>query len=104
MLVEGREGIAHYGLLDFQDALVGHPAYALASVLEDARRDVTPGVETAMLARYSEATGPDIENAHWALAAPRNPRILGALRRLVKRAAQRSAEGLGGAAVGRTVR
>src|SRR3546814_14976271 len=27
MLVEGREGIAHYGLLDFQDALVGHPAY-----------------------------------------------------------------------------
>src|SRR3546814_4265912 len=64
MLVEGREGIAHYGLLDFQDALVGHPAYDLASVLEDARRDVTPGVETAMLARYSEATGQDIEKAY----------------------------------------
>src|SRR3546814_14545277 len=40
MLVRGKDGIAHYGLLDFQDALVGHPAYDLASVLEDARRDV----------------------------------------------------------------
>src|SRR3546814_19907498 len=56
MLVDGQGGIAHYGLLAFQDALVGHPAYDLASVLEDARRDVTPGVETALLARYSEAT------------------------------------------------
>ena len=40
MLVEGRDGVAHFGLLDFQDALAGHPAYDLASVLEDARRDV----------------------------------------------------------------
>ncbi len=38
MLVGGRTGIAHLGLLDFQDALAGHPAYDLASVLEDARR------------------------------------------------------------------
>src|SRR3546814_3550071 len=57
----------------------------LASVLEDARRDVTPGVETAMLARYSEATGHDIENAYWALAAQRNTRILGVFVRLWKR-------------------
>jgi membrane carboxypeptidase/penicillin-binding protein len=35
MLVEGRDGVAHFGLLDFQDALAGHPAYDLASVLED---------------------------------------------------------------------
>ena len=27
------------GLLDFQDALVGHPAYDLVSLLQDARRD-----------------------------------------------------------------
>ncbi len=38
MLVHDREGIAKLGLLDFQDALAGHPAYDLASVLEDARR------------------------------------------------------------------
>ena len=27
MLVDGREGVARLGLLDFQDALAGHPAY-----------------------------------------------------------------------------
>jgi len=85
MLVPGKAGVAHYGLLDFQDALIGHPAYDLASVLEDARRDVTPAVETAMLARYQGATGQDIENAYWALAAQRNTRILGVFVRLWKR-------------------
>ena len=49
MLVAGTAGVAHFGLLDFQDALAGHPAYDLVSVLEDARRDVTPAVEAAML-------------------------------------------------------
>ena len=85
MLVPGKTGVAHYGLLDFQDALIGHPAYDLASVLEDARRDVTPVVEAAMLARYQGATGQDIENAYWALAAQRNTRILGVFVRLWKR-------------------
>ena len=42
MLVAGRGRHRQLGLLDFQDALAGHPAYDLASVLEDARRDVTP--------------------------------------------------------------
>ena len=46
MLVSGRGGIRHFGLLDFQDAVVGHPAYDLASVLEDARRDVSPAVRS----------------------------------------------------------
>ena len=45
MLVQGREGVEHFGLLDFQDALAGHPAYDLASVLEDARRDVPEAIE-----------------------------------------------------------
>ena len=57
MLVEGRTGVAHFGLLDFQDALAGHPAYDLASVLEDARRDVSPAIERAMIDRYVAATG-----------------------------------------------
>jgi aminoglycoside/choline kinase family phosphotransferase len=85
MLVADKAGVAHYGLLDFQDALIGHPAYDLASVLEDARRDVTPAVEAAMLARYQGATGQDIESAYWALAAQRNTRILGVFVRLWKR-------------------
>jgi aminoglycoside/choline kinase family phosphotransferase len=87
MLVEGREGVAHFGLLDFQDALAGHPAYDLASVLEDARRDVPPAIEQAMLARYIAATGHGeaFERAYWALAAQRNTRILGVFTRLWKR-------------------
>lgn len=85
MLVAGQEGLAHYGLLDFQDALIGHPAYDLASVLEDARRDVSPAVEAAMLARYQQATARDIKDAYWALAAQRNTRILGVFVRLWKR-------------------
>src|SRR3546814_20879125 len=84
MLVPGREGIAHYGLLDFQDALIGHLAYDLASVLEDARRDVSPAVEAAMLDRYIAATGQDeaFPPASWALAAQRNTRIPGVFVRL----------------------
>jgi aminoglycoside/choline kinase family phosphotransferase len=87
MLVKGKDGIAHFGLLDFQDALVGHPAYDLASVLEDARRDVSPGVEAAMLDRYVAAAGQReaYRRAYWALAAQRNTRILGVFVRLWKR-------------------
>ncbi|HVI06520.1 MAG TPA: phosphotransferase, partial [Sphingomicrobium sp.] len=87
MLVEGRKGVAHFGLLDFQDALAGHPAYDLASVLEDARRDVPPAIERAMIDRYVEATGSNetFERAYWGLAAQRNTRILGVFTRLWKR-------------------
>jgi aminoglycoside/choline kinase family phosphotransferase len=87
MLIEGREGVAHFGLLDFQDALAGHPAYDLASVLEDARRDVPQEIEQAMIHRYVAATGHGerFERAYWALAAQRNTRILGVFTRLWKR-------------------
>ena len=87
MLVEGREGVGHFGLLDFQDAVAGHPAYDLASVLEDARRDVPPELERAMIDRYATATGHGeaLERAYWALAAQRNTRILGVFTRLWKR-------------------
>jgi aminoglycoside/choline kinase family phosphotransferase len=87
MLVSGREGHAHLGLLDFQDALAGHPAYDLASILEDARRDVSPAIEAAMLDRYVAASGAGepFRRAYWALAAQRNTRILGVFCRLWKR-------------------
>jgi N-acetylmuramate 1-kinase len=87
MLIEGAEGISRYGLLDFQDALSGHPAYDLVSMLEDARRDVTPSVERAMLDHYIATTGagPEFETAYWVLGAQRNTRILGVFSRLWKR-------------------
>jgi len=87
MLVRDRTGVEHFGLLDFQDALAGHPAYDLASVLEDARRDVPPAIERAMIDRYVAATGHGgtFERAYWALSAQRNTRILGVFTRLWKR-------------------
>ncbi|GAA3886680.1 phosphotransferase [Sphingomonas limnosediminicola] len=87
MLISDRSGVGHFGLLDFQDALAGHPAYDLASVLEDARRDVSPAVEREMIDRYIAATGSGekLERAYWALAAQRNTRILGVFTRLWKR-------------------
>jgi aminoglycoside/choline kinase family phosphotransferase len=87
MLIGGRDGVAHVGLLDFQDAHAGHPAYDLASVLEDARRDVPEAIERDMMDRYMAATGQGgtFERAYWALAAQRNTRILGVFTRLWKR-------------------
>ncbi|HEU4499222.1 MAG TPA: phosphotransferase, partial [Sphingomicrobium sp.] len=87
MLIDGRGGIERFGLLDFQDALAGHPAYDLVSVLEDARRDVPPELERDMIDRYVAKSGADgrFEPAYWALAAQRNTRILGVFCRLWKR-------------------
>jgi aminoglycoside/choline kinase family phosphotransferase len=87
MLIDGRGGIERFGLLDFQDALAGHPAYDLVSVLEDARRDVPPMLERDMIDRYlaNSGAGEQFEPAYWALAAQRNTRILGVFTRLWKR-------------------
>ena len=77
------------GLLDFQDALAGHPAYDLVSLLQDARRDVATELEEAMIARYVEAArvaDPDRFRAHYEiLGAQRNSKILGIFTRLWKR-------------------
>ncbi len=75
------------GLLDFQDALAGHPAYDLVSLLQDARRDVSPAVEVAMLDRYREETGAgeDFLAAYHVLGAQRNAKIVGIFARLWKR-------------------
>ncbi len=75
------------GLLDFQDALAGHPAYDLVSLLQDARRDVEPSIEEAMLRRYLAATGEGeaFLNAYHVLGAQRNAKILGIFTRLWKR-------------------
>ena len=75
------------GLLDFQDALAGHRAYDLVSLLQDARRDVDAGVEAAMLARYQAATGQggDFLAAYHVLGAQRNAKIVGIFARLWRR-------------------
>lgn len=80
-----RDGLARVGLLDFQDAMLGHRAYDLVSLLQDARRDVPPETEARMIARYIAATGQDAQDfalAYATLGAQRNLRILGVFARL----------------------
>lgn len=84
MLLGGRPG-APQGLIDFQDALVGHPAYDLVSLLQDARRDVSEALEAAMVAHYSAAAGVNVDDfrADYArLGAQRNAKIVGIFTRL----------------------
>ena len=77
------------GLLDFQDALAGHPAYDLVSLLQDARRDVDPALEAAMLDHFVERASVGDREAFEAdyaiLGAQRNVKILGIFTRLWKR-------------------
>jgi aminoglycoside/choline kinase family phosphotransferase len=77
----------HQGIIDFQDALVGHPAYDLVSLLQDARRDVSPQLERAMLDRYlaHADAGPEFEADYARLGAQRNAKIVGIFARLWKR-------------------
>ncbi len=88
MLLEpAADGSGAQGLIDFQDALVGHPAYDLVSLLQDARREVTPELERLMLDRYLAASGAGAEfEADYArLGAQRNAKIVGIFTRLWKR-------------------
>ena len=55
-------GLDRQGLLDFQDALVGHRAYDLVSLLQDARLEVPEALERDLLARYCAARGAQNNN------------------------------------------
>ena len=87
MLIPGHEASRGLGLLDFQDALAGHPAYDLVSLLQDARRDVAPDTERAMIAHYKALAAPrgDFDAAYAVLGAQRNAKIIGIFTRLWKR-------------------
>jgi aminoglycoside/choline kinase family phosphotransferase len=89
LMLLDRPGLQQLGLLDFQDALAGHPAYDLVSLLQDARRDVDPALETAMLDRYTTARRiadpAGFRASYEVLGAQRNAKILGVFARLWKR-------------------
>lgn len=73
------------GLLDFQDALWGDTAYDMASLLEDARRDVSSTLAEEMIAYYLKNTGANERKwrTHYTvLAAQRNTKIIGIFSRL----------------------
>jgi len=92
MWLADRSGVARVGLLDFQDAVIGHPAYDLVSLLQDARVDVPEALEKELHERYlagaKPETGFDPEAfgaAYAILGAQRNSKILGIFTRLWKR-------------------
>lgn len=85
MYLPDREGLAQVGVIDFQDARIGHPAYDLVSLLQDARRDVPAAIESRMINRYLDASGLDesgFRGAYSVIGVQRNLRILGIFARL----------------------
>jgi len=94
MVLDQRKGIARCGILDFQDAVIGPYIYDLVSLLQDARRDLSPGLEETMLAYYiqhapQDLGGEAVIRQHYALlGAQRHARILGVFIRLQQRDAK----------------
>lgn len=89
MWLPDRAGNLKVGLLDFQDALLGHPAYDLVSLLQDCRRPFKPDLESEMLSYYLDQTEPQNETsfraAYQILGAQRNTKIIGIFTRLWRR-------------------
>ena len=88
-----RSGLARVGIIDFQDAVLGPPAYGVASLLQDARVTVPPELELRLLGAYAaarRASDPAFDMAtfaaHYAImAAQRATKILGIFARLDRR-------------------
>lgn len=88
-----RSGVGRVGLIDFQDAVAGSEAYDLISLIEDARRDVSPQMAEAATAHYlamRRAQGARVNEAEFrrdmaVMAAQRNAKIVGIFARLYKR-------------------
>jgi tRNA threonylcarbamoyl adenosine modification protein YjeE len=88
-----RQDTARVGLIDTQDALMGHPAYDLASLLQDARVFVPQEVASDLLGyycAYRESAEPDFDEgsfreAFLVLSTQRITKILGIFARLSMR-------------------
>jgi N-acetylmuramate 1-kinase len=91
--LEQRPDIAKVGIIDFQDTVLGPPAYDLASLLQDARLDVPEQLELALLTRYIKArraSDDTFDPAAFAeiyaiMSAQRNTKLLGIFARLNRR-------------------
>ena len=85
LLVLPREGLRCAGLIDFQLGQMGQPVYDLVSLLQDARREVSPDVVVEMKARFKAATaGAEFDAAYAVWGVQRALRILGVFARLCR--------------------
>jgi tRNA threonylcarbamoyl adenosine modification protein YjeE len=88
-----RPGMARVGMIDFQDAVLGPPAYDVVSLAQDARVDISEALEIALVSRYVRGRkddDPSFEPAAFAqsyamMSAQRNTRLLGVFSRLNRR-------------------
>ncbi len=96
MWLPERGGFKRVGLIDTQDCVLGHPAFDLASLLQDARVDIDFALADRMLDLYctlrKDDAGFDEANLRSAFAffgAQRASKILGIFARLAKRDGKR---------------
>lgn len=89
---DDRDGLMKVGLIDFQDAVLAHPAYDVVSLLQDARVDVSVELEDELLSHYIQETGKNksfrdvrFRRAYAVMGAQRNCKILGLFVRLARR-------------------
>jgi N-acetylmuramate 1-kinase len=82
-------GIARVGVIDFQDALIGHPAYDVASLAQDARVALSEEQEAGLKDRYIAARSADPRldkkaflRAYSILGLQRATKVLGIFTRL----------------------
>ncbi len=88
-----REGLQRVGIIDFQDCVLGHPAYDVVSLLQDARVTVPDDLEIKLLSHYARqrrAADPAFDMSAFAraysiLGAQRATKILGIFARLDRR-------------------
>jgi N-acetylmuramate 1-kinase len=93
MWMPDREGINRIGIIDFQDAVIGPPAYDVVSLAQDARVDLPAGLELQLLGHYAKLrkdADPKFDVAAFArdysiMGAQRNTKILGIFARLNQR-------------------
>jgi aminoglycoside/choline kinase family phosphotransferase len=88
-----RQGLARVGIIDFQDCVLGHPAYDVVSLLQDARVTVPDDLELRLLSHYALVRGKadpdfvmsDFAAAYAVLGAQRATKVLGIFTRLDRR-------------------
>jgi N-acetylmuramate 1-kinase len=88
-----RQGIFRVGLIDTQDAVMGHAAYDLVSMIQDARVDIPEQLAEKIFQHYitcrQNSSEPfsesDFRSAYAVLGAQRATKILGIFARLNKR-------------------
>jgi aminoglycoside/choline kinase family phosphotransferase len=84
-----RQGLQRVGLIDFQDALIGPSAYDVASLCQDARAAVPPGLEQELRDHYVTLRSAQgvfdrgaFDTAYAILTAQRATKIIGVFARL----------------------